>query len=193
MRGNKGITLIALVVTIIVLLILAGVSIAMLLGENGLINNVKSAKVSTIEGQVQEEIKLAVQSAKVLAEKQSIEASSTSISYFAGITDNIGQSGDVAGATNTSGFVTIIGQLREDLTASTTAPTSEGYVTIVPTEVTQSGTYKSTITVTYKSDEYRSATNNNESYIKAVITVENNEFSISIDAYRDGTTATKLY
>ena len=33
-RKNKGITLIALVITIIVLLILAGVSIAMLTGDN---------------------------------------------------------------------------------------------------------------------------------------------------------------
>lgn len=37
MRENKGITLIALVVTIVVLLILAGVSISMLMGENGII------------------------------------------------------------------------------------------------------------------------------------------------------------
>lgn len=34
LKRNKGITLIALVVTIIVLLILAGISIAMLTGEN---------------------------------------------------------------------------------------------------------------------------------------------------------------
>ena len=38
MKNNKGITLIALVVTIIVLLILAGVSIAMLTGQNGILN-----------------------------------------------------------------------------------------------------------------------------------------------------------
>ena len=37
MRNNKGITLIALVITIIVLLILAGVSIAMLTGTNGIL------------------------------------------------------------------------------------------------------------------------------------------------------------
>ena len=37
MKGNKGITLIALVITIIVLLILAGVSIAMLSGENSIL------------------------------------------------------------------------------------------------------------------------------------------------------------
>lgn len=37
MKNQKGITLIALVITIIVLLILAGVSIAMLTGENGIL------------------------------------------------------------------------------------------------------------------------------------------------------------
>ena len=41
---QKGITLIALVVTIVVLLILAGVSINLVLGENGLISNAKEAK-----------------------------------------------------------------------------------------------------------------------------------------------------
>ena len=37
-KKQNGITLIALVVTIIVLIILAGVSIAMLIGENGVIS-----------------------------------------------------------------------------------------------------------------------------------------------------------
>ena len=41
-KGNKGITLIALVITIIVLLILAGVTIASITGENGILR--KSAK-----------------------------------------------------------------------------------------------------------------------------------------------------
>ena len=43
-RDNKGITLIALVITIIVLLILAGVSIAMLTGENGILTQAQRAK-----------------------------------------------------------------------------------------------------------------------------------------------------
>ena len=43
-RTNKGITLIALVITIIVLLILAGVSIAMLTGENGILTQAQNAK-----------------------------------------------------------------------------------------------------------------------------------------------------
>ena len=37
MKGKKGITLIALVITIVVLLILAGVTIATLTGDNGLL------------------------------------------------------------------------------------------------------------------------------------------------------------
>ena len=46
-RNYKGITLIALVVTIIILLILAGLSIQILSGENGLINRTISAKETT--------------------------------------------------------------------------------------------------------------------------------------------------
>ena len=38
-RREKGITLIALVITIIVLLILAGVTIATLTGDNGILKN----------------------------------------------------------------------------------------------------------------------------------------------------------
>ena len=42
---KRGITLIALVITIIVLLILAGVSIAMLTGQNGILSQAENAKV----------------------------------------------------------------------------------------------------------------------------------------------------
>ena len=41
LKGQKGITLVALVVTIIVLIILAGVSIALVLGDNGLVTKAK--------------------------------------------------------------------------------------------------------------------------------------------------------
>ncbi len=47
MKNNKGITLIALVVTIIVLLILAGVSIAMLTGDNGILGRGQQASTQT--------------------------------------------------------------------------------------------------------------------------------------------------
>lgn len=42
LKGQKGITLVALVITIIVLIILAGVSIALLTNEDGIINRATS-------------------------------------------------------------------------------------------------------------------------------------------------------
>ena len=60
MRNQKGITLIALVITIIVLLILAGVSIAMLTGENGILTRAEDSKISTVEGQVRDAVAIAV-------------------------------------------------------------------------------------------------------------------------------------
>ena len=47
MKNNKGITLIALIVTIIVLIILAGVAIAMLSGDNGVLKNAEAARYDT--------------------------------------------------------------------------------------------------------------------------------------------------
>ena len=55
---NKGITLIALVITIIVLLILAGVSITMLTGNNGILTQAQNAKKETEEAQEDELRKL---------------------------------------------------------------------------------------------------------------------------------------
>ncbi len=59
MVKNKGITLIALVITIIILLILAGISIATLTGENGLLTKANTAKEITKEEGIKEEIKIA--------------------------------------------------------------------------------------------------------------------------------------
>ena len=47
MKNQRGITLIALVITIIVLLILAGVSIAMLTGDNGILSNATRSVAET--------------------------------------------------------------------------------------------------------------------------------------------------
>ena len=55
---NKGITLIALVITIIVLLILAAVSIAMLTGENGILTRANETKIKQSHATVVEAISL---------------------------------------------------------------------------------------------------------------------------------------
>ena len=57
-ENQKGITLIALVITIIVLLILASVSIAMLTGDNGILTRASDAKIETALGAVKEQIGL---------------------------------------------------------------------------------------------------------------------------------------
>ena len=58
LKRNNGITLIALVITIIVLLILAGVSISMLTSDNGIIKQAQSAKEETLNSSEKEAIAL---------------------------------------------------------------------------------------------------------------------------------------
>ena len=59
-RKEKGITLIALVITIIVLLILAGVVIATLTGDNGILTKARTAQATNDEEKAKEQIKIAV-------------------------------------------------------------------------------------------------------------------------------------
>ena len=59
-RREKGITLIALVITIIVLLILAGVTIVMLTGDNGILTKARTAQTTNDEETAKEQIKIAV-------------------------------------------------------------------------------------------------------------------------------------
>ena len=63
MKGNKGITLIALVITIIVLLILAAVSIAMLSGDNSILKRAKSSVGYNYVGAAKDEVSLAYNAA----------------------------------------------------------------------------------------------------------------------------------
>ena len=64
-RENKGITLVALVITIIILLILAGISISALIGENGILRQVTISKEKTEIAQEKEAIQLAYMSALI--------------------------------------------------------------------------------------------------------------------------------
>ena len=64
-KRNKGITLIALVVTIIVLLILAGVTISTLTGQNGILTQAEHGKIQTEIAKEKEEIAVAYNGAKI--------------------------------------------------------------------------------------------------------------------------------
>lgn len=58
-KNSKGITLIALAITIIIILLLAGVTIAMLTGKNGVLTQAINAKEQTKIAKLKEEIQLA--------------------------------------------------------------------------------------------------------------------------------------
>ena len=66
MKNQKGITLIALIVTIIVLIILAGISVSLLLGENGLIQRAKDAAGEQERAELIEGMKLAISNKQIL-------------------------------------------------------------------------------------------------------------------------------
>ena len=69
-KQEKGITLIALVITIIVLLILAGISIATLTGENGILKQAETAQEETKKAQYKEVLELI---GEEIRQKQTIE------------------------------------------------------------------------------------------------------------------------
>ena len=64
-KQTKGITLIALVITIIILLILAGVTINMLTGDNGILKQATNARETNSKAEFEEQVKLAVIASRV--------------------------------------------------------------------------------------------------------------------------------
>jgi len=59
-KSDKGITIVALVITTIVLLILSGVTISMTLSDNGIIEQAEKVKEETEKKQEQENLELAI-------------------------------------------------------------------------------------------------------------------------------------
>ena len=59
-RTNSGVTLIALIITIIVLLILAGVTIAMIMGDNGILNQATRASDEMAQSSAEEKVNVEV-------------------------------------------------------------------------------------------------------------------------------------
>ena len=59
-KNNKGITLIALVITIVILIILAGVAINLTLGENGILKKAENAREEYKYAQAREKLELEI-------------------------------------------------------------------------------------------------------------------------------------
>ena len=60
LKENKGVTLVALVITIIVLLILAGVTLSMVLGDSGIFGKANTASVETNLSNAKDAVRLAL-------------------------------------------------------------------------------------------------------------------------------------
>ena len=80
-KKENGITLVALVVTIIVLLILAAVSLTMVLGENGIASKAKEAASKTEIANAQDAINRAINEAQITYSVDFIEGSSEKNGY----------------------------------------------------------------------------------------------------------------
>lgn len=111
-KNTKGITLIALVITIIILLILAGISIAMLSGENGILTKSSTAKEETIIKNYQEQLGIIWMGVKV----ENTNTSTLNGEILKQVKDEIEKDSNFEGAT-----VEIIDDIIE-------VTTKEGYI-----------------------------------------------------------------
>ena len=98
-KTNKGITLIALVVTVIVLLMLSGITISMLTGDNGIITKAKEAKEKTKQAEQEE--------------AYALESVLNSINSSAPSTDGYNESKNVNSPKITQGAFSLIKKERE--------------------------------------------------------------------------------
>ena len=126
-KNQKGITLIALVITIIVLLILAGVSIAMLTGPNGLLTRAEEAGDATEKAEAVEKVNTALQAvyAEILAYNR-LPVDTTVES------ENDGVDVNVATSLTTSPVVTI--KSTADSNVSGTITYADGKYTLNPAQ-----------------------------------------------------------
>ena len=113
MINQKGITLIALVITIIVLLILAGVSIAMLTGSNGVLTQATNASADTKVAEAKEVATLDVSDiVSEFYEKKYVDNDSSVTTAGAYVEANL-TSSDTTKYTVSGGTITIVPKTRD--------------------------------------------------------------------------------
>ena len=146
-EAQKGITLIALVITIIVLLILAGVSIAMLTGQNGILTQAQNAKTTNESKSAEEKVKLAVMGARADDGTLTVGKLRTELANYGGTVegDAFPVTATVDGKSFTvdaNGNVTVTGSSTEP---NPPAPTGQGTLGTVTGSETKNTTVKDSL------------------------------------------------
>ena len=170
MKNQKGITLVALVVTIVVLLILAATSIAMLRGDSGIVTNAQRAKYANVEGEVIDKITLAYNGVAT-----SIRVDEATITGY-NAQDHVAKYADEI-------YEDLLGEADETFvnsagteTSVTSSTTSSGYTV---SYVKGTGTNASTITVTYKDNDFGGTAKSKYTTIVYTITINGNVPTLS--------------
>ena len=143
LRDKRGITLIALIVTIIVLIIIAGISIATLTADNGILRQTNAAKVTQIEGTAREQVKLACSAVRLAV----ADAQAKDNSYSAKANSSAIQ----------KTLINVLEADKKDLTGSF----SNGG--------TAAGDDQEEIIIVYEGEDYTNATNNTAAKITYTI------------------------
>ncbi len=132
LKGGRGITLIALVITIIVLLILAGVTIAMLTGDEGILNQAGKAEDENSKAEEKDQIGLAYNAVMVDSKGKTVEADKLQeelrrydsgatvtkngenfkVTFTSGNTYTLKKDGTIEGTTNTGGATVTADQVN---------------------------------------------------------------------------------
>ena len=154
-KTNKGITLIALVITIIVLLILAGVTIAMLTGENGILTKANNSKNETAKATAKEKVQTEVMASYGTDGKIDLNQLNKNLQNISGIKYNGNAITDSNKITSLPATVTVDGyNVKIEENGTTTASGTDTPVT-PPTG--------GTITITdAKKDEMKNKTENSD-------------------------------
>ena len=179
MRNQKGITLVALVVTIVVLLILAGTSIAMLSGDTGILTNATRAKAANTEGEVTDAMKMAFNAAKM----QDISDLNMDITYTRNINNIANIIAKELGGTGT--------EFEADGSKTDSGTIGKGYK--ITLEFSDTNKKLGTITMTYTDDTFNTASKQTSSKyyddIKMKVTV--NGDALTLGAYSMQTATAK--
>ncbi len=130
MKNNKGVTLVALVITIIVLIILAAVSLATLTGDNNIFTRAEQAKEDTEKTQTIELINTALFSIKTEVSAEVVAGNTKDLTTFT--KDTLGLDDTFTVDTSTASKVTISKTVNGTTYTGTFDTTSSAYGVITP-------------------------------------------------------------